>query len=204
MKRFALYLGMLGLVLALVGPASAYTLGTITGGTGTVAGGAWSFSGTLVYDPLAVPIFGNPATLTANSAGGVAALDYDGYTQTSVSAGTHQFDIAGYQSNSIFYGNVNNFSMSGSTLSTTLATDGYIHWFYGFDSYLGPPPGKTSLASWGLSNDLFMVGTFTMTDATNFTFDATVNAVPIPGALVLLGAGLVRLVGYSRRKKAQI
>jgi hypothetical protein len=32
----------------------------------------------------------------------------------------------------------------------------------------------------------------------------TVNSVPLPGALVLLGAGLVRLARYGRRKKSLI
>jgi hypothetical protein len=34
------------------------------------------------------------------------------------------------------------------------------------------------------------------------TYSGTLSAVPLPGALVLLGAGLVRLVTYSRRKRA--
>jgi hypothetical protein len=34
--------------------------------------------------------------------------------------------------------------------------------------------------------------------------DIVVNPVPIPGALVLLGAGLVRLARYGRRKKALV
>ena len=55
MKRFFLYLGMLGLVLGLVGPASAVTIGTITGtGSVTVDGlgnpTAYSFNGAFAYD----------------------------------------------------------------------------------------------------------------------------------------------------------
>ena len=35
-------------------------------------------------------------------------------------------------------------------------------------------------------------------------FDGVMQLQPLPGALVLLGAGLVRLAAYGRRKKAVI
>jgi hypothetical protein len=34
------------------------------------------------------------------------------------------------------------------------------------------------------------------------SYSGTLSAVPLPGALILLGVGLVRLVAYSRRKRA--
>ena len=70
--------------------------------------------------------------------------------------------------------------------------------------------GKTSIAAFGMSDTFLVSGTYT-TDGwivpnsiANFSLNAELTAVPLPGALVLLGAGLVRLGRYARRKRTLV
>ena len=61
-----------------------------------------------------------------------------------------------------------------------------------------PPLSTNALSSWSQDSPNYgSSGAYTITLQ-------GVSAVPLPGALVLLGAGLVRLAAYSRRKKAVI
>ncbi len=219
-------------VLALAAPAAALTIGTMTGsGTVTVDGlgqpTAYSFSGGLAFDNATQYNLGPPFGLqtlkqimgdqgqyifAANSLG-VPAYDYDGYTQGSVFKGNFQYDLNttgnGGAHSSTFYGSVLNFAFQGiqptGTVTGTLkSSDGNIHWYYGYDNYVGPPAGMTSLATLGLSDTAFFNGIYTVTTqgggTVNYTLTGTLNTTPLPGSLLLLGSGLVGLGFLGRRK----
>jgi hypothetical protein len=91
----------------------------------------------------------------------------------------------------------------GTVNGTLKSTDGSIHWYYGSDADTG---GKTALSSFGLSDTFNFTGNYTITggeNSSNITYNLTgtvaANPVPIPGAVWLLGSGLMGLVGLRRR-----
>jgi hypothetical protein len=246
MKRIALYLGMLGLVLALVGPASAVTIGTISGtGSVTVNGSgnptAYSFGGAFNFDnityypiPVETPggtvivnqtlktIVGesNPTqfTFAAHSAADLIALDSYGGASPINRGNYYSWKVDNPNgSNTSLYGTAVNFIFSpidqyhGDLTGTVTSSDGFFHWYYGYDNQPDPVHGggMTSLALLGLSNTFLVSGTYytpggDISGSGSFTVNAQLSAVPLPGALVLLGAGLVRLARYSRRKRSLV
>jgi len=158
----------------------------------------------------------------ANSSGNLPAYDYSGvlaspppgYTTGSNYIGTFQYDLNttgnGGEHSSTFYGSVVNFVFQGSEPTGTVtaavqSSDGYIHWYYGFDNFAGPPAGETSLASLGLSDTSYFNGTYTVTGygdhSVNYTLTGTFDTVPLPSTVLLLGSGLMGLVGLRYRRK---
>ena len=234
MKRVVLYLGMLGLILALVGPASAVTIGTITG-TGSVTVDstgqptAYSFNGNFAYDNVTTywdsvnsqwvtfkTIMGDGGqyTFSANSAGGLTALDSNGSHSPIYNQGTNFKWILDNPvgQNTNLFGTALSFTFTpsdatqGTVTGTVTSSDGYFHWYYGND---GDPGGETLISAFGMSNTFLVSGTYTQTGWTPangteaFTLNATLNAVPLPPSVLLLGSGLLgmSLLGWRRKTK---
>jgi hypothetical protein len=237
MKKIALYLGMLGLVLALVSPASAATIGTISGtGLVTVDGNgnptAYSFSGPFAYDNVTIyyDLNNNPLgtfayimgdvgqyTFAANKFGVLTAWDSNGGAAPLYNRGNdYNWMVNNPNSSPGFpdtnlYGKALSFDFTpidashGTLTGTVTSSDGYFHWYYGND-----PAGMTPIAAFGVSSTFLFSGTYTTTGwiipntPSTFNIEGKLSAVPLPGALVLLGAGLVRLARYSRRKRSLV
>jgi len=126
----------------------------------------------------------------------------------------NQFGIHGSE----LYGTVQSFTFnpigddgSTGTVSGTLLSNGYFHWYYGCDN---EPHGQTSLASIGLSDIFNFQGSYTIgggqgptltdiedSEFISYNLNGTLyaNPVPIPGALWLFGPGLLGLVGLKRK-----
>jgi hypothetical protein len=194
-------------VFCFCGAASAATLGTISG-TGTFnSTSSWSFSGLFDFVGDADSIFGDVGQYQFN-AGSAGLTATDGNTAPSPANPTHLKGPAAweilntYGVNSTFYGPSFNWTMgAGNAITGTLATDGSIHWFYGYDEDTG---GKTSLASFGLGSNLDFVGSYNMTGTNDFSFGGTVSAAPIPEpetyAMLLVGLGML---GFAARRRKQ-
>jgi hypothetical protein len=226
MKLFK-QLGLLAICLsllsfgALAGTAAAtdIPIGTVTGaGTFTVDGSGnptgYAFSGAFSW----VPALAGPSAMNdlgqyvfaADSAGTLTAYDYDAYSATSHNMGNVYFDLNttgnGGAHSSTLYGSILNFTFAGSpsgTVTGSVLSDGYIHYYYGFDNYPGPPaPGETSIASLGLSSIFDFDGTYNVTGPGQFNLTGTLYATPLPGTLLLLGSGLAGLAFYRRRRAA--
>ena len=93
-----------------------------------------------------------------------------------------------------------------------MTTDGFIHWYYGYDSTVGPPAGRTALLDFNTSSVLDFTGRFTTTSfdapvngiqTARFTFegDISANPVPEPATLSLMGLGMVG-VALARKRRA--
>jgi len=217
---------MLVFSVALAG-ATSLTLGTISGGSGTATaptGAPYTFAGDFAFDTTNLgggntfqSIFGDVGqfTFAADSAGTLPAYDYSApgsaVSGPSIFKGNQQWIIGNSSvatGDSRLYGSIGSFdftsdsSGTAGTVTGTLITDGYIHWYYGYDDYLGVPPGQTSLASWNLSDTLNFSGTWSGTPGSFTLTSGTVTAstVPIPGAVWLLGSGIVGLIGLKRRQ----
>ncbi|MFZ4479285.1 MAG: PEP-CTERM sorting domain-containing protein [Rhodoferax sp.] len=204
--------------VSLCGTAMAQTVGTISGtGSYTPAAGAvaesWSFSGGFSFASGLQSAMGDVGQFQfqANS-GGVSVVDGNG-----VGGATHNMGFAPWQiintnatnPNSTLYGPSATFNVLGGAVSGTLSTDGNIHWYYGFDGDAIAPvsgkPGMTPLSAFGTASVLTFTGTPTITSQSgstqNFTFNATVAAVPEPETYAMLLAGLGLLGAVARRKK---
>jgi hypothetical protein len=221
-------------VLVLAAPAAAVTIGTMTGsGTVTVdingQPTTYSLSSSFAFDNVTqynVPVYGlqtlaqimgdvGQYMFLANSLGNLPAYDYDGYTAGSHYIGNFQYDLnttgnTGAHS-STFYGSVLNFAFQGTQPSGTVtgavqSSDGYVHWYYGFDNYVGPPAGETLLSSLGLPNTANFSGIYMVTGSSggivsyDLTGTLTANPVPLPPTALLLGSGLLGLVGVGWRR----
>lgn len=195
--------------------AATIAIGSVTGGTGTVSisGGSptgWDFSGLFSFENT-VPyggftlaqIFGDVGqfTFAASSLANLPAYDSNGGSDPGViyrgSVGWLINNPGG--PNATIYGSTGGFAFSGAyptgTVTATLYTDGFIHWYYGYDDTIGPPAGKTSLAALGLTNPLLFSGVYNITGDTgntitfNLTGDITTQ-VPEPSLMLLFGIGL--------------
>jgi hypothetical protein len=194
----------------------------ISGGSGTATaptGTPYTVAGAFAFSPAGLgggnsfkSIFGDVGqfTFAANSAGTLSAFDYSApgsaFPGPSIFHSNQQWIIGNSSvptGDSRLYGNIVSFAFDPSgTVTGTLKTDGYIHWYYGYDNYNGSPHGEASLASLGLSDTLNFSGTWTGGPAGFTLTSGTVSAstVPIPGALVLFGSGLLGLVGIGRKR----
>jgi hypothetical protein len=210
---------VLVVAVGLCGSAMGQTVGTISG-TGSVildgSGNAtsWSFNGGFTFDSSLTTAMGDQGQFRfqANSSG-VSIVDGNGIGGATHSVGTDPWQIINTNAtnpNSTIYGPNATFSVLGNgSVTGTLTTDGYIHWYYGYDAEAsaGPygTPGKTPLASLGAGSVLTFNGTPTNYNATNGTFDftGTVTAVPEPEtyAMLLAGLGLLGYVGRRRQRK---
>jgi hypothetical protein len=206
--------------------AGTVTIGSITGGTGTVTisssgsptnwtvSGGFSFDNTVSYGGYTLQqIFGAvPFTFGASSLANLSAYDGNGHDPSPHFKGNVGWLINNpYGPNAMFYGSTGSFLFSGAyptgTVSATLNTNGFIHWYYGYDETVGPPAGETSLAAWGLNNPLNFNGTYTITGDTgntitfNLTGDITTQ-VPEPSIMLLLGLGIgtATFAGWRRKK----
>ena len=201
-------------VLGFCGSASATTLGTISG-SGTFSGMSnWSFSGAFDFDAPLDGIFGAALQQFNASSAGLIASDgngpspSNGGTNPTHSMGAASWEILNtYGANSTFYGPSFNWTMGpGNTITGTLVTDGFIHWYYGYDETVGPPPGKTALADWQLSPELSFVGSYALGQGNAFSFNGTVSIAPVPEpetyAMMLAGLGLFGVVARRRKQKA--
>jgi len=165
----------------------------------------------------------------ANSSGNLPAYDYsapwpspsppypampEGYTAGGPTLiGYFQYDLNttgnGGAHSSLFYGSVLNFAFQGTSSGTvtavTQSSDGYIHWYYGFDDFAGPPAGMTLLSSLGLSGTAYFNGTYAVTEqigsTVSYTLAGTFDTVPLPPSMLLLGSGLLGLVGLGWRRR---
>ena len=137
-------------------------------------------------------------------------------------AGGFQFDPSQFS----FFGDVGQYQFLAASAPTfapdylsgaitgTLTTDGFIHWYYGYDSQLLPTPGKTALLAFNTSSVLDFTGSFItdpnsirtdangrQTAAFTFTGDISANPVPEPATLSLMGLGMVG-VALARKRRA--
>jgi hypothetical protein len=85
------------------------------------------------------------------------------------------------------------------TITGTLVADGIFHWYGNFAD-----TNMWTVENYNNKLDFTFIGTASSDNLYTGSMNIYANNVPIPGALVLLGGGLVRLARYSRRKKALI
>jgi hypothetical protein len=199
-------------VLGLCGTASAATLGT-SSGTGTFGASIMSLSGSFDFDAPLDPIFGdvgqyqfNLNTTQFNARDGNGASPGNGGTNP-----THLKPLASWEilntwgANSTFYGPSWNVVLgAGNTFTGTLATEGFIHWFYGYDEDVG---GKTALAAFGQSSELSFVGSYQL-QGNDLTYSMTVSTAPIPEpetyAMMLAGLGVLGVAARRRKQKSVV
>jgi hypothetical protein len=155
----------------------------------------------------AADIFGDQGQFRfeLNTATGVDIFDA-AYPALGVAAGSATWAIQNVQGmnvvNSLFRGTVNSISLNQTTglFSATLATDGYIHWYYG--------TGVTAMSSWGLDGLIYVTGNLIQSESNPAVFhnnvpDNTLQfsfGVPDSGTTALLiGLALLGL-GATRRR----
>jgi hypothetical protein len=210
-----------------------YIMGTTEGsGTAGSQGTSYSYDGSFAFDNIIqyyVPLPGVPIvygwqtlqqitgdvgqfSLNINS-GGVTAYDFNGFTSLPVPVppGTYTWALNNQNGNggTILYGTVVNWNFapkgteSYGTVNGTLKSDGFIHWYYAYDS---DPHGKTSLANLGISDTFTFTGDYSITGGENssnieYTLNGTIsgNPVPVPPSLFLLAPGLLGLIGLKRK-----
>jgi hypothetical protein len=231
MKRLPLILIALVLLAMPAGPAGAngIPIGTLTG-SGTVTldshGNPTGYSFTSAFSW--VPALAGPTAMNdlgqyvfaANSLGTLPVYDYSAalspappvYTSGSNYMGAFQFDLNttrnGGAHSSTLYGSILNFTFQGTepsgNVTGAIKSDGFLHWYYGFDSYVGPPAGKTSLAAWGVSDIFNFAGTYQVTQfggqSETFNLNGTLYATPLPSTVLLLGSGLAGLAFWRKRR----
>ncbi|MCX5805879.1 MAG: hypothetical protein NT010_07415 [Proteobacteria bacterium] len=233
MKKLLLFgcIAILSIIMAAPGQAVAGIIFGATEGSGTAGSGgvSYSYDGIFGFDnttPYPTPyglqtlktIVGDVGQFSLNiNSSGVTAYDFNGYTLAipAVPVGTYTWVLNNQNGagGTILYGNVVNWNFapdqgtqSYGTVNGTLQSNGFIHWYYGYDSYVGPPAGQTSLASMGLSDTFTFTGNYSITygeDSSpigyNLTGTLSANQVPVPPSLFLLAPGLLGLVGIKRK-----
>lgn len=161
------------------------------------------------------------------SSSGVNAVDGNGIGGAAQSQGSQAWHILNAtpgNNNSSFFGNAFSFNFNPSapnsptgTIDGDLTSDGFLHWYYGYDAdTCFDPPGPSSCTNGktALANPMFdFAGAYTIT---GFNIDqATGNRtmlvslrgtitqdVPEPATLALVGLALLGAAGASRRRRA--
>lgn len=216
MKRIACLFLFLALGFIIVQPVQAdiinYTLQATFASYANPPGDPWgigSGTGTAILNYTLAP---PPSSTSVTS--DAALADYDALNATITLLGTNVDDTytglgTGGLDNELSSGPGTNDAMRVDTTFTTSSGDSYtFHAVWGLDknfwgdSEVPPLPKLVNPAD--ISVSFVVIGNPTLEEAYYVAFDegVTINSqvVPLPGAVLLLGTGLLRLAAYRRRK----
>ncbi len=228
------------MLLATGAQAALLTIGTVTG-TGTVVVSdsepntplSWNFNTGFGFSTTAradlggaslAQIFGDQGQFKFQAASaGVNAVDGNGIGGLSQSQGSQQWQILNTvpgNQNSMFFGNAFAFTFSPTSASTgsidgDLTSDGFVHWYYGYDSdtcFDPPGPATCTNGRTALPNSAFdFTGGYTITGSSvdtqglrtlSVSLTGTITqTVPEPASLALAGVALLAGVSATRRCK---